>query len=208
MLAQRVAPIVNCNVLDSDSTRELLLRTIEEKCLISGKSVTLSVGESSNFYFDCKKATLDGAFLDGFANYTLNEIIPKISPQPDVVGGLTLGADFMTAALVMRAAQMGIPLTQGSIVRKEAKVHGTLNMVENEQPKGKKVLAVDDVITSGGSVAKACRVFQECGLEIVGIICLVDREQGGRENLEKEFPGVPVLSLFKKSDFPELTALA
>lgn len=184
------------------ANRDRLRQILDEKSLTVGKDMTLSAGLSSSFYFDCKKTTLNGEGLALLADVLLEEI-DKFSERPSAIGGLTIGADFIVAAVAMRAYQIGHPTINGSIVRKEPKKHGTRSPVENEMPKGTKIAVVDDVITTGGSTAKACEQFLREGYEIVGIIALVDREAGGVENLKREY-GCNVHSIFKKSDFPRI----
>ncbi len=179
--------------------REKMHSHIQKHCLLSGSDFTLSAGSSSAFYFDCKKATLNGNFLSWMADYILRSVVPDLPQRIDTVGGMTLGADFMTAALVMRAAQLGMDIEEGSIVRKEPKKHGTRSRIENEL-KDRKVLVVDDVITSGAAISKACKEFQNAGYEVVAMLTLVDREAGGVAALEQEFK-LPVISVFRSADF-------
>jgi len=186
------------------ANREQLRQIIDEKSLIIGKAMALSAGRSSSFYFDCKKTTLNGEGLALLADVFLEEI-DKFPERPSAIGGLTIGADFIVAAVVMRAHQIGHATINGSIVRKEPKQHGTRSPIENEMPRGTKIVVVDDVITTGGSTAKACEQFLRDGYEIVGIVALVDREAGGVENLERKY-GRTVCSIFKKSDFPRIAA--
>jgi len=182
--------------------RDRLRQILDEQSLIVGKGMTLSTGRSSSFYFDCKKTTLNGEGLVLLADVLLEEI-DKFPERPSAIGGLTLGADFIVAAVVMRAHQTGHPTINGSIVRKEPKQHGTRSHIENEMPRGTRVVVVDDVITTGGSTAKACEQFLEDGCEIVGIVALVDREAGGAEDLQRRYD-CNVRSVFKKSDFPRI----
>jgi orotate phosphoribosyltransferase len=182
--------------------RGRLWQIVNEKSLITGTDMKLSTGASSTFYFDCKKTTLDGEGLALLADELLEEI-DHFPASPSAIGGLTIGADFPVAAVVMRAFQVGHPTINGSIVRKEAKKHGTGSHIENEMPRGTKVVVVDDVITTGSSTAKACDQLLEHGYEIVGILALIDREAGGAQNLEKRYD-CSVRSLFKKSDFPRV----
>lgn len=179
--------------------RAKLLQFIEEHCLITDRQFTLSTGQSAGFYFDCKTATLDGKTLILIADEFLAEIdqLPEI---PTVIAGLTMGADPIVAAVAMRAAQVGKATNRASIVRKEPKKHGTMNHVENEQQRGSRVVVIDDVITSGSSTKTACERLMEAGYSIVGIICLVDREAGGVQNLEESFR-CPVRSILTRSDF-------
>jgi orotate phosphoribosyltransferase len=186
--------------------RERLRDLIDNHCLITDSTLTLTTGAISSFYFDCKKATLDGECLSLITDAFLEEIAQLPSP-PTAIGGLTMGADFITAAVVLRAFQKELPTVKGSIVRKEPKKHGTRNHIENELPAGTRIVLVDDVITTGHSTEIAGEKFLEAGYEVVGIIALIDREAGGAETLSKRF-GCPVRTLFKKSDFPRIEEYA
>src|SRR5207247_9400849 len=125
---------------------------------------------------------------------------------PTGIGGLTMGADVITAAVIMMSHQTGGKLLKGSIARKEPKKHGTRRKIENELPRGTKIVAIDDVITTGSSTLMACREFEEAGYEIVGILAVVDRAQGGRHAIDAKYQHVR--PLFKTSDFPKLAPLA
>lgn len=185
----------------SDS-REKLRNIIDQRSLIIGRELTLSTGKSSAFYFDCKPTTLEGEALLLIANAILEEI-DRLPEVPSAIGGLTLGADFIVAAVVMRAAQVGHPVRHGSIVRKEPKKHGTRNRIENELPAGTSIVVVDDVVTTGRSTKEACEVFREAGHRIAGIIAVIDREAGGVESLAESY-GCAVRVLFRKRDFPRI----
>lgn len=183
-------------------TRARLQKLIDEKCLsILETPLRLSTGALSNIYFDCKAVTLDGEALSLMADLFLNEIysLPEV---PEAIGGLTMGADFITAAVAMRAFDRGMTTVRGSIVRKEPKKHGTMNRIENELPRGTSIVVVDDVITTGNSTRQACEHLTEAGYRIVGIVALVDREQGGKEALEKKYGAVR--AVFNRSDFPRI----
>lgn len=104
---------------------------LADHCLLAGE-IQLSGGGTANFYFDCKRATLNGEFLTPLADWLLDEVAPALSPSPTLIGGPTLGADFIAAAAIMRATQRNLPLCRASIVRKEAKKHGTKSLIENE----------------------------------------------------------------------------
>ena len=182
--------------------RERLRTLIQELCLLDG-DFTLSTGAKSRFYFDCKRVTLDGEGLTLIAKELL-KALEEFPVQPSAIGGLTMGADFITAAVAVLSYQTGGPIKHGSIARKEAKKHGTANKIENELPSGTKIVVVDDVITTGKATLEACKDFEEAGYTVVGILAVVDREAGGRENLQRTYPIVEVL--FTKSDFPELGA--
>lgn len=184
------------------TNRERLRKLIDERCLIAGPEFTLSTGERSSFYFDCKAVTLHGEGLTLIARGFLEEL-ETFPEAPTAIGGLTMGADFMTAAAIVLSHAKGGHLANGSIVRKEPKKHGTKNRIENQLPAGTRIVVVDDVITTGSSTIRACDEFEEAGYQVVGILAVVDREAGGTQKLEQRYSHVR--SLFKKSDFPRLT---
>lgn len=163
---------------------------------------TLSTGAKSSFYFDCKRAMLDGKALSLMADVFLEQI-DKLPDRAGAIGGLTMGADFIVAGVIQRAYQTGRVITKGSIVRKEPKQHGTMNRIENELDPGTRIVVIDDVFTSGSSTDKACKEFLKEGYKIVAIMALIDREAGGLENLAAQY-NVPVTSIFRKRDFPKL----
>ena len=173
---------------------------IKERCVYTGEH-TLSTGIKSDIYFDCKKITLDGEIVGYLADAFLEMSLHL--PAPTAIGGLTMGADAISIAVAMRSIQIGGTIKQASIVRKEPKKYGTQNLIENLQPHGTKIVVVDDVITSGFSANQAASEFLDAGYNVVGFMSIIDREQGGKEWLEEIF-GVPVLSLFLKSDFKSL----
>lgn len=180
-----------------------LQRHIAKHCILSGEDFTLSAGSSSSVYFDCKKATLDGRFLNSVAKYVCTQLVPQLPTQPNVVGGLTMGADFITAAIAMYSTANGGTIDRGSVVRKEPKKHGTKNRIENES-ENRDILVVEDVITSGGSIARACDEYLAAGYNIIAMLTIVDREAGGKQMLEDKY-GVPVHALFTSADFAEHT---
>jgi orotate phosphoribosyltransferase len=160
----------------------------------------LASGAKSNHYFNCKEITLDPALLSLLAKAMRDELIPSIkgSESPESIGGLTMGADPICYALSLSFLEQGktvLPL----IVRKEAKDHGTGKKIEGKFDSVKSCLVIDDVITTGGSTLKAVQALRDAGLTVTSGICILDREEGGRENLAKE--GVTMFSLWKKSEF-------
>jgi orotate phosphoribosyltransferase len=112
--------------------------------------------------------------------------------QVDAVGGLTLGADPIAYAISYASAQTELPI-RAFTVRKEAKAHGTGKLIEGPFRTGDRVAVVEDVITTGGSAARAVDAIRDAGGEVVGILALVDRDEGGREALEDK--GLHVISL-------------
>jgi orotate phosphoribosyltransferase len=120
----------------------------------------------------------------------------------DAVGGLTLGADPISYAIAHASAleaDAGIGgMVRSFTVRKEAKQHGTGKLIEGPFHPGDRVVVVEDVITTGGSALKAVEAIRAAGGEILGVLALVDREEGGREALEAA--GLTVISLVTATD--------
>jgi orotate phosphoribosyltransferase len=166
------------------------------KSVVKFGDFTLSSGKKSDFYIDCRLVTLNARGLLLTSREMLNIIRPL---KPQAVGGLTLGADPIAAGVAIESAREGAPIN-AFIVRKEAKAHGAKKSIEGpELPRGAKVVVVDDVITTGGSTVTAIeRLREEVGAEILLAVALVDREEGGREALEKM--GVKLASVFRKSE--------
>lgn len=184
--------------------REHLRELIQGHCLLTDGDFVLSTGRRSSFYFDCKRITLSGEGLTLIADLMLEEI-DRLPLAPTAIGGLTMGADFITAAVIVRAFQTHRGVLHGAIARKEPKAHGTMKRVENELPRGTRIVLVDDVVTSGASIIKAAEVFQQEGYEIAGALAVVDREQGGMDTLRRLYGGVT--ALFRASEFPQLVRL-
>jgi len=156
-------------------------------------------GKESFYYFDCKATTLfpEGLFLIGKAVFHKISGILK-THGADAIGGLTLGADPISLAASLEAYQNNHTLYP-LIVRKEPKKHGTCKWIEGNSEGIKKVIVVDDVITTGGSTITAVERMRESGFDVTTAVVLIDRQEGGRENIEKL--GIEVLSVFARSDF-------
>jgi orotate phosphoribosyltransferase len=158
----------------------------------------LSSGGTSHHYFNCKTATLHPFYLNLMAKIIVEEVIPSLGPSFDSVGGLTLGADPLTYAISLYSESKGnhlMPL----VVRKEPKGHGTKQRIEGDLSQAKICLVVEDVVTSGKSSLSAVDAFQEEGILTPWVVSLLDREEGGEENLLKR--NLKLYSLFKKSQF-------
>lgn len=180
--------------MDRKNLKENLVKILKEKSLVTGVSRVLTSGRTSNYYIDAKMTTLDpqGAHL------TAQLILEELKPfEIDAIGGYTLGADPIVSAAAALSAQTDRPLP-AFIVRKEPKKHGERKMIEGPFMKGWKVAVIDDVVTSGGSTLKACRAVEEEGGRVVLTLALVDRLEGGRENLEKS--GYKFISLLTRDD--------
>jgi orotate phosphoribosyltransferase len=178
--------------------RQALRRLLEELAVRQGRFV-LSSGAVSDFYVDCRVVTMlpRGMTLIGAL------MLDAIADLPDVkgIGGLTLGADPIAAAVAMASAGTGreVPMF---IVRKEPKGHGTRQLIEGPFPSepGAPVVIVEDVITTGGSVMKAIQaVERETEARVARVVAIVDREEGGAEALRRQ--GYDVRALFTRSDF-------
>lgn len=165
-----------------DDLKRRVAKLLLEKSYVEGDFV-LTSGQKSDYYFDCKQTALhpEGGFLIGriFLDMLRSRSISG-------VGGMTLGADPLVSAVTVLSHLDGRPLP-GFIVRKQAKGHGTnayLEGMRNFSP-GQRVALLEDVVTTGGSVLKACQRVEEAGLTVDIILTVLDREQGGRENLKK-----------------------
>jgi orotate phosphoribosyltransferase len=165
--------------------RDQLADLLRCKSLVRGE-FTLASGKKSNYYLDCRLTTLDpeGALLTG---YCILDLLDEMKIKPEAIGGLSMGADpIVTAAGVVSAIEKR-PL-QGFLVRKEAKGHGRKKQIEGiEDPRSKKVVIVDDVCTSGGSTQEAIDAAEREGCEVIAVISLVDREEGGSNMLRAKY---------------------
>ncbi len=157
----------------------------------------LASGRRSSLYVDCRLTAMhpEGQLLIGRVGLaTLRH-----SGWPvDSVGGLTLGADPIAYAIAhasaLAAEEGDGEMVRAFTVRKEAKQHGTGKLIEGPFQSGDHVVVVEDVITTGGSALKAVEAVRAAGGAVVGVLALVDRQEGGREAIEAT-GGVPVISL-------------
>jgi orotate phosphoribosyltransferase len=166
------------------------------KNLLSSRSVLqgdfiLASGHRSSYYIDCRRTTMhaEGLALTGRLGLAA---IRRRHWAPDVVGGLTLGADPVAYA-VARASCEAPPLVHAFTVRKAAKTHGAGRRIEGCFESGAAVVVVEDVITTGGSALEAVRVVREEGGTVLGVLAVVDRDEGGRAALEAAGLAVEVL---------------
>ncbi|MEO8635052.1 MAG: orotate phosphoribosyltransferase [Gemmatimonadales bacterium] len=152
----------------------------------------LASGRTSEFYVDARLTTMsaEGLILIGRLGLAA---LRDAGWAPNTVGGLTMGADPVAYAIAA-ASVAAPPILDAFSVRKETKAHGTARRVEGNFRTGDKVLVVEDVITSGGSALKAIDAIREAGGQVVGILAVVDREEGGRAALEKAGHRVVVLT--------------
>lgn len=162
------------------------------------REVTLASGRKSNFYFDGKQTALHaaGGLLVGKAFW---KIVKTFAGPVHGVGGLTMGADPIATATSIAASLDGQHV-HAFIIRKEPKGHGTGQWLEGRKnlPPGSRVVIVEDVTTTGDSSMKAVDRAQQEGLQVLGVITLVDREEGARENIEGQ--GQVLKSVFTRTE--------
>jgi len=167
------------------SHRDELANLLRAKSIRRG-DFTLASGKKSSYYLDCRLTTLDaeGARLTG---YCVLDLLDQMGVKPDAIGGLSMGADpLVTAAGVVSAIEKR-PLA-GFLVRKEAKKHGRQRQIEGlDNLLGKKVVIVDEVCTTGGSTQEAIDAVEREGCQIIAVISLVDREEGGSDALRANY---------------------
>jgi orotate phosphoribosyltransferase len=174
--------------------KERLKELIRTKALKFG-NFQLASGKTAKFYLDCRRVTLDGEGANEVA-YGVLGILTKIG-MPDLVGGMAIGADPITAAVITCAWQSGIPL-RGFIVRKEPKGHGTGQLVEGPFQHAERAVVLEDVVTSGGSSLAAIEHARTAGLVVEHCIAIVDRQQGAAAKFAQV--GITLHSLFDLDD--------
>jgi orotate phosphoribosyltransferase len=174
-------------------SRERLIELIKEHALKFG-DFTLASGKKAKFYLDCRKLTLDGEGANQIAAGMLSHIQDN---PPQFVGGMAIGADPITGAIITCAWQRGLSL-KGFIVRKEAKQHGSRNMVEGPIGTGGPAVIVEDVVTTGGSSLLAIERARAAGLEIDRAFAIIDRQQGAAEKFASV--GVQLTALLTIAD--------
>jgi orotate phosphoribosyltransferase len=138
---------------------------------------TLASGKKSSYYLDCRKVTLESQGANLIAHGMLALLDGRL---PDAVGGMAIGADPITAAIITTAGAQGRKL-KGFIVRKEAKQHGTGKDVEGPVNPGDTCYIVEDVVTTGGSSLAAIEKVEAFGMKVLGVLAIIDRLEGGAE---------------------------
>jgi len=180
--------------------RQRLAQLLLEKSYLEGE-FTLTSGKKSEYYFDCKPTALhpEGAYLLG---RLLVEELRRIGPV-DGVAGMTLGADPLVSAVTVVSYLEGMPLP-GIIVRKSPKGHGTNRYLEglaNFAP-GARVALLEDVVTTGGTLLTTAERVRAEGLEVAAVVCVLDREEGGRQRLAEA--GYRLHALFTRQELKAL----
>jgi len=176
------------------AARQELLQLLAKKSFRLGE-FKLSSGRTSDYYVDCRTTTLDarGAQLTG---QVFLEEIQNRGWKPAAVGGLTMGADPIVVAVAVTSGKIS-----GFLVRKAEKQHGTGRRIEGFCDKGARVVIVDDVCTTGASTVQAIEVAREFGFQIVGVMCLVERQEAnGRPAVDKAAAPAPFVSIFTAED--------
>jgi orotate phosphoribosyltransferase len=170
--------------------RQELLRMLAQKSFRLGE-FKLSSGGTSDYYIDCRTTTLDGRGSQLTGQVFLQEINSH-GWHPRAIGGLTMGADPIVVAVSVTSGKLS-----GFLVRKAEKQHGTGQRIEGFHEKGARVVIVDDVCTTGGSTVQAIEAAREFGFEVVGAMCLVERQEAnGRPNVERAAAPAPFVSIF------------
>jgi len=176
------------------SSRQDLLRLLAYKSFRLGE-FKLSSGGTSDYYVDCRTTTLDakGARLTG---EVFADEIRERGWKAQAIGGLTMGADPIVVAVSVVGGELN-----GFLVRKAEKQHGTGQRIEGFREKGARVVIVDDVCTTGASTVQAIEAAREFGFEVIGAMCLVEREEAkGRPSVEKAAAPAPFVSIFTAGD--------
>jgi len=176
------------------SEHEQLTRLLAIRSARRGQ-FTLASGRQSTLYIDARLTTMSPEGLVLIGRLGLTRI--RQNWEPNSVGGLTLGADPISYAISYTSAVSGRPI-RAFTVRKEAKTHGAGKLIEGPFQSGDYTVVIEDVITTGGSALQAIAAIQRAGGVIVGVLALVDREEGGREAIEAT--GIPVISLVSVQD--------
>jgi orotate phosphoribosyltransferase len=160
---------------------EQLVRLLVARSARRG-NFTLASGRQSSLYIDARLTTMtpDGQRLIGRLGLST---LRDAGWEADAIGGLTLGADPIAYAICHSSADSSRPI-KAFTVRKEPKAHGTGKQVEGPLASGDRVVIVEDVITTGGSAARAVEAVRREGATVLGVLAVVDREEGGRAQLE------------------------
>jgi len=194
--------------------RQQLLSLLADRSFRLGE-FKLSSGGTSDYYIDCRTTTLsaEGARLTG--RVVLDELFHQ-AWKPSAIGGMTLGADPLVVAVAMLSAQemqgrITSPpsspnywVVDGFLVRKAEKAHGTGQRIEGFHEKGAKVVIVDDVCTTGSSTVQAIEAARDFGFEVIGVMCLVEREEAnGRPNVERAAAPAKFVAIYSAAEVRE-----
>src|SRR5712692_10167104 len=174
--------------------RQELLKLLAHKSFRLGE-FQLSSGGTSDYYIDCRATTLDARGAQLVGEVFLDEIREQ-GWEADAIGGLTMGADPIVVAVAVTSGTM-----HGFLVRKAEKQHGTGQRIEGFSEKGAQVVIVDDVCTTGSSTVQAIEAARDYGFEVVGVMCLVERQDAhGRPSVEKAAAPANFISIFTATE--------
>ena len=174
--------------------RQELLKLLAQKSFRLGE-FKLSSGGTSDYYIDCRTTTLDARGAQLVGQVFLEEMRGQ-GWHADAIGGLTMGADPIVVAVAVTSGTL-----HGFLVRKAEKQHGMGQRIEGFREKGARVVIVDDVCTTGSSTVQAIEAAREFGFNVVGTMCLVEREEAhGRPNVEKAAAPASFISIFTAND--------
>jgi orotate phosphoribosyltransferase len=166
---------------DAQTARERLTQIIKTRSFQSGKEIKLASGRTSTYYFNMKPTMLDAEGAHLIATLILDTIKDW---KADVIGGLEMGAVPLASAVAAVSYSAGRPVN-AFFVRKQAKEHGTKSLIEGlpagESLEGRRVVVVEDVTTTGGSAIKAAETLRAEGAEVVGVVTVVDRQEGAAD---------------------------
>ena len=176
-------------------TQDELIALLKARSFRTG-DFTLASGRKSSYYVDARLTTMTGRGQVLIGELGLQQL-DRAGWQPRTIGGLTLGADPVSYAIAHAAARAGRTL-DAFTVRKEAKAHGGGKLIEGAFESGWDVVVVEDTITTGESALKAVRAVRAAGGHVIGVVAVVDREEGGAEKITAE--GLQVASLVKVAD--------
>lgn len=174
--------------------RQQLIRLFHERALKFG-DFTLASGKKSSYYLDGKQISLHSAGLR-LVSFGLLELLKDV--EYAAIGGMSIGADPIVGGVLTVAGELDQKL-DGFLVRKEAKGHGTNRYVEGPVQPGDKVVVIDDVVTTGGSALLAVDRIVEFGCQVVCVVGIVDRKEGGAANFAAR--GLPFRALLSIEDF-------
>jgi len=179
-------------------SKQKLIEIVRQHALRFG-DFTLASGKKGTYYLDCRHVTLHPQGINHISCGILDAITVTYKGNfPDCVGGMAIGADPITAGVVTIAGQRNLS-TLGFMVRKEAKQHGMGRLVEGPVQPGMKAIIVEDVVTSGGSALQAVKAARDFGLEILGVVAVIDRLEGGRAAFAAA--GLDLITLLTIEDF-------
>lgn len=194
-----------CNEVAMITDSDLLVPLLRNKCVLHappGQPFTLASGKTSMHYIDIRRAALDAKGLDLLAR-VLFDRVQKFGTGVSHVAGVALGGCPLATAVSLESVRaldecrvsMGHPTYSVLYVRKEPKSHGTGKLVEGVHARGDKVVLLEDVVTSGGSSLKAIEALRDAGVDVAGVVAVLDREEGGGEALRAALPFESLVTL-------------